>query len=247
MNTTLNEKSGFVSAIVKTFDGFVKVFKKHGLLTVTFIMVLFLLFYSFILHPVNINQIVTDALKKENEIRIEQQQKSIEQRIAADKMMNELMNDIVDNFNVNRCLLFEIHNGTSSLTNLEYLFYSATNELINTNNTQGEDVYNLEYQADSFQKQHIANFIGQVVYNRLKHEKYLYFSNLESYHRTSYRFINKLKDIGAESVMIIPFVSNNIPMVLLVLTSKDTEMDCSRIYDYVEKFRPIIEKNLINI
>ena len=55
-----------------------------------------------------------------------------------------------------------------------------------------------------------------------------------------------MKDIGAESVMIIPFISNNIPTVLLVLSSKETEMETNKIYTTVEKYKPQIEKLLMN-
>lgn len=247
INFDSEKRSEFWQGIVNAFDTFVVVFKKNGLATVTFILVLFMIFYSYILHPIDINKIVTEALQKEDAIRTEQIEKSIEQRFEADKIINGIMTDIVDNYNVNRCLLFEIHNGTQNLSGIEYLFYSVTNEVINNKNENGQTVYDLDYTADNFQKQHVANFIGQVVYNRLKHEKYLYFPNLENYHRTSYRFLNKLHNNGAESVMIIPFLSNNIPMVILVLTSKDPEMESASIYNYVERFRPQIEKYLMNI
>lgn len=241
-------KTTFVNGIVKAFDGFVKTFKKHGIMTVTFIMLLFLIFYAFILHPININNIVTDALKKESEMRIEQQHQSIQQRFEADKLINQLMHDIINQYpEVNRAMLMEIHDGSNSLSGLEYLFYSCTSEVINNKNVDGEQMYNIDYQADNFQRQHIANFIGQIVYNRLKVEKYLYFNNLDDYQRQTFRFINKLKDIGANSTVIIPFVNNKIPMALLVLTSKEDSMPAEKIYEYVERFRPQIERLLIDV
>lgn len=246
-NNLPEKKTEFVDGFVKAFEGFVKVFKANGLATVTFIMVLFLAFYSLILKPVDINSLIVNALKKEEKLRIENQEKSIEQRLEAEKMINSLMTEIIDDFDVNRCLLFEIHNGSSSLSGLEFLFYSAVNEMISTNNTQGEDVYNTDYQADIFQRQHIGNLLGNDTYKRLKMDKYLYFSNLENYHRTNYRFIHKMKSIGAESVMIIPFVANNIPQVLLVCSSKEPEMPAQQIYNLVEKYRGRIEQNLMNI
>lgn len=244
-NNNDNEKSGgFVGAMARGFDKFIGLFKKHGILYSIIFLLVFVVFYSLIIHPINIDNIVTEVLKREDKIKIERQEKSIDQRIEADHMINELMTELVDNFNINRCMLFEIHNGSANISNLEYLFYSATSEIINTNNTQGEDVYELEYQADNFQRQHISNFLGQVTYNRLKHENYLYFSNIEQYHRQSYRFISKMKDIGAKSVMIIPFVTHNIPSILLVLSSKDPVMDAAAIYTHVQKYETKIEKNL---
>lgn len=131
------------------------------------------------------------------------------------------------------------------MSGIEYLFYSATSEVISNKNEDGEVVYELDYEADPYKKQHVANFVGQVVYDRMRHEKYLYFPNLENYHRTSYRFLNKLHQNGSNSALVIPFVSDKIPLVLLVCTSKNPEMDASYIYNYVERYRGSIEKNLM--
>lgn len=241
------KKSEFIDVIVRAFDGFVSTFKKNGLATVTFVLVLFMIFYAWVLNPVNINEIVTDALKKEERLRVEQQERSIEKRLEADKMINDLMTEIIDGYDVNRCLLFEIHDGSSNLSGIEFLFYSAVNEMISTNNRQGEDVYNINYESDVFQRQMISNFIGTESYRKLKHDRYLYFSDLEKYHRNNYRFVAKMKSIGAESVMIVPFVSDNIPKVLLVISSREPTMPAEKIYQTVERYRSRIEKNLMNL
>ena len=252
-NDEENEEKGggIIGGIAKAFEKFITIFKKHGILYSVFVLCIISIFYNVIIsithRPINIDTVVSEVLHKEDKIKAEKQEKSVEQRIEADKMINDLMVSLVENFNINRCLLFEIHNGSTNLSNLEYLFYSATSEIINTNNKHGEDVYELEYQADNFQKQHISIFLGQTVYNRLKLEKYLYFSDLDQYHRQSYRFINKMKNIGAESVMIVPFVNSNIPKIILVLSSKDKEMDAPRIYEQIERYRNNIEKLLMNV
>lgn len=242
-------KSGFVKGIVEAFDGFVHTFKHNGLLYVTFILVLFMILYSFILNPININEIVTNALKQEDQIKKEQLERSIEQRIEADRMINQVGNDVIDQFNgINRVMVFETHDGSQSLSNLEYTFASCTAEIINTNNIKGEEVYDIDYQADNFQKNHLANLFGQESWQRMKHEKYLYFPNLDNYHRTTYRFINKMKTIcGSRSLIIVPFLSNNIPMVILVISSREDEMPAQQIYNYIERFRPQIEKYLMSI
>lgn len=241
------KQSSFVSVIVDAFEKFVGIFKKAGLGSVTFILVLFMLTYSFILNPVNINEVVKHALQREKKIELEQQKKSIMQRMEADRLIVSIMNTVIEDFNVNRAMLLETHNGSQNISGIEYLFASATMEVINTRNIDNEDVYDLDYQADTFQRQHLSNLFGSVVWNRLRHEPYIYFSNLEKYHRTSYRFVNRFKEIGAESLMIIPFCSNNIPVLLLVFTSKNPEIEAQKIYDYVERFRDQIEKNLMQI
>lgn len=166
--------------------------------------------------------------------------------MEADKMINNLMTYVLEHYNVNRGLVCELHNGSTNLNGLEYAFYSATNEVINTTDSSGDDVYKMEYESDNFQKQQIGTFMGQTVYQQLKHQKYLYFKDLDNYHISQYRLITKLKDIGAHSCMLIPFVSNHIPIVILILTSKDDTMDAEAIYSYIEQFKPQIEKLLMN-
>lgn len=240
------KKSGFVNSIVKAFDGFVGVFKKNGVAVVSLILVLFLIFYSFILHPIDMNQIVKDVMHKEEKIKQEQMNQSIQQRLEADKMMMAIMNHLVDYYDVDRALVFEAHNGSQNLTGTEFLFLSATSEVL-SNKANDDDKYSLDYIADNFSKQFISNIIGETTYKRLKTERYLYYSNLDEYNRTTYRLINKLKNFGAESVMLIPFVSDGKPLVILVLTSHSTTMDAEQIYKYVEGFKSSIEKNLMNI
>lgn len=242
------KKGGFVSAVVKAFDGFVQTFKKHGLLTVTFILVLFLLLYSFILHPVNVNEIVLQALQQENKLKQEQINASIEQRLEADKLMLTVMNHLVENYNVDRALVFEMHNGSQNLSGCEFLFLSAVSEVLsNRSDTIGGMDYEIDYIADNFSKQHITNIIGETTYNRLKTERYLYYSNLDQYTRSTYRLINKLKNIGgARSVMLIPFVSDRKPLVILVLCSHNETMNAEGIYKYVDGFKSAIERNLMS-
>lgn len=246
---TEEKKSGFFAAIVKAFDSFVQTFKKHGLLTVTFILVLFLLFYSFILHPVDVNKIVLQAFQEESKLKQEQIKAAIEQRLEADKLMLTLMNHLVENYHVDRALVFEMHNGSQNLSGCEFLFLSAVSEVLsNRTDSLGANGYDLDYIADSFSKQHITNIIGETTYNRLKTERYLYYSNLSQYTRSTYRLINKLKTIGhAKSVMLIPFVSDGKPLVILVLCSHNETLDAEGIYKYVDGFKSSIERNLMSI
>lgn len=243
---TEETKSGFIEGIVRAFDGFVKVFKTNGLWLVTFIMLLFMIFYSFILNPININDVVTKALEREGQIKQEQMDASVEQRIEAEKLILTMMNHLTQSYNVDRCLTLEMHNGSQSLTGSEFLFLTATAEVLSDKADDETDAYNLDYIADNFQRQHISNVLGETTYNRLKVEKYLYYSNLDKYNRSAYRLINKLRLFGAKSVILIPFVAQNKPMVILVCCSHYDTMDANAIYKYVEGYKMAIEKYLIN-
>lgn len=239
---TEETKSGFIEGIVRAFDGFVGTFKKNGLATVSFILVLFMILYSFVLHPIDINSIVTKALQQSKLEEMEQKQRSIQQRLQSDKIMLNMMDELTSNYGVDRAMLFELHNSTQNISGIEFLYMSCSYEVLNPND------YDIEYVADSFQKQYLTQFVGNESYNKLKHTDYLYFSNLEDYHRSNYRLIAKLRHFGANSVMLIPFVDGkNMPLLILVLVSDSKEMDAQKIYNYVKSFRTSIEANLMNI
>lgn len=235
-------KSGFVNGIVKAFDKFVATFKKHGLLYVTFILVLFMILYSFIIYPINLNDIVQKTITDNKKAEQELAQKSMQQRLQADKIMLSVMNELCANYGVDHAMLFELHNSVVNASGVDLLYLSASYETINPND------YDEEYIADNFQRQFLTQTIGQESFAQLKHAEYLYFNNLDNYHRTNYRLIAKLKHFGAKSVMLIPFTNaDKVPLLILVLTSKNNEMDAQKIYNYVKNFRSSIENCLMNL
>lgn len=240
-NFTEETQSGFVKGITEAFDIFVSTFKKNGLAVVTFILVLFMILYSFILHPIDINSIVMKALEKNEQMIEKMQEENIQQRLKADKLVMDIMTTLTEDYGVDRCMLFEMHNTTQNLSGVDFLYMTCSYEMLNPED--GE----IEYIADNFQKQFLTNFIGQDTYNQLKHKDYLYFTNLENYHRSNYRFINKIKKFDAKSLMLVPFVAKNRPLILLAIISNTNELDAPKIYSYVKTFRTQIEENLMNI
>lgn len=236
-------KSGFVNAIVDAFDRFVQTFKKHGMVAVTFILVLFLCFYSFILHPLNVNEIVMKALQKNEQMISEQKEKSYEQRLAADNLLQYIMENIVERDSVSRVMLFELHNSTQNISGVDFLYMSCTYELLTPED--GE----IEYINDSFQRQYLSNFMGHSVMSQLRHRDYISYDNLDNYHRNNYRFIAKLKQYGAKSAMIIPFcIEHGQPLLLLVVVNNNTgKIDAQSIYDYVRQYRKAIETALMKV
>lgn len=235
-------KSGFVGGIVKAFDGFVQTFKKYGLLAVTFILVLFILFYSFILHPLNVNDIVMKALEHNHKEMAEAKERSIKNRLEADKIIMQVMQNIVEKDNISRVMLFELHNNTQNISGVDFLYMSCTYEMLTPED--GE----IEYIADSFQKQYLSNFMGQQVITQLMNREYIVYDHLDNYHRTNYRFIAKLKQYGAKSMMVIPFYSDagEPLLVMMVISNKEgVIINAPEIYDYVKQYKGAIHTTLI--
>lgn len=241
---TQEKKSGLIDAITKAFDRFVGTFRKHGVAVVTFILVLFMLLYCIVLNPIRVGDIIDETIHRQDRINMENRERHVQQRLEADKLLLQIMNTVVADFNVDRCMIFEAHNTNQNLSKIPFLYLSCTSEVLPSEATDGHEI---DYIADSFSHQYISNFIGETVFNRLIHENYLYFNNLENYSRNTYRFVNKMRDFGSHSLMIIPFVSDNIPLVLMVISSRADEIPAQKIYDYVKNFRGEIERNLMNV
>lgn len=233
------KKKGFANAIVNAFESFVKTFKKHGFFSVTLILILFLLFYSVIMYPVDLNNVVNNALEQSEKNKQELLEKSTQQRLNADRIVMNIMNNLVQEYNVDRCMLLELHNSTTNISGVEFFFLSATYEIINPNDTD------IEYIGDNFQRQHLLQAIGEESLEQMKYQDYLYFSNLDQYHKSYYRLLHKLRQFGAKSIMLIPFCSNDKPLLIMVLVSNDAEMNAQRIYNYVKTFKREIEQNLM--
>lgn len=242
-NYIKESKSGFIDGIVGAFDRFVQTFKKHGMLAVTFILVLFLCFYSFILHPLNVNDIVMKALQRNEQMKSEQKEKSYEQRLAADNLLQDVMQNIVERDSVSRVMLFELHNNTQNISGVDFLYMSCTYELLTPEDGD------IEYINDSFQRQYLSNFMGHAVMNQLRHKDFISYDNLDDYHRNNYRFIAKLKQYGAKSAMVIPFcIEHGQPLLLMVVVNnRSGKMDAQSIYNYVKQYRKAIETALMGV
>lgn len=241
---TEETKSGFFNEIIKGFSNFIDTVHKHGLLYCFIVLLMFMLLYAFVLNPLNINEIVNKTLLKEQIEKRENLERHVEQRMEADRLMLQIMNTLVEEYNVDRCMVFEAHNSTNNLSQIPFLYLTCSSEILSSQPTDNQEI---DYISDSFSHQMISNFIGEITYNRLRHEDFLYFNHLEKYQRNTYRFVNKMKSFGANSLMIIPFVSQNVPLVLLVISSRDNNIPAQKIYDFVKKFRPEIEKNLMGL
>lgn len=231
------EKNTIIDIVVDSFSKMVKAFKEHGFLLATYVFMLFLILYSFVLNPININTIIEKKFEKEKADREFVDDKAFEKRLKADKLMMPILDKIVErNEDIERALIFEMHNGTISKGKLDLLYLSATFESIST------DKPKLEYIADNFQKQSLNSmFVGGV--SMFAYKRYLYFSDLAQNGNDS-RLLKKLNKFGVNSVMILPIIdSNHIPVILLCLTSStsfDAESEYNRIEPYLHQVSEIL-------
>lgn len=232
--------STIINGITGAFSKFVAVFKKNGVMTVTYIMLLFMFFYAFVLNPININEIVQSAIQK-NELNIRNDKINSEnKRAAADDILVPLMEDLAERSDVSRVLLFEKHNSTKNISGIDFLYMSGTYETIAPNELE------LEYIGDNFQRQYITNFLGSEMLGLLKYKDYLYYDHINECTHTNHRLLHKLKAFNAKSVMLIPFRNDrHQPLLILCVINNTGEMDKQSIYEHVKTFDEPIRKTLM--
>ena len=240
-----NDKGWFATLmeqLTKAFEKFIKIFKKYGVLTSIIFMALFICFWSLIIYPVRLDNIIEDRLQhqweKEKEHIETEKSNSEEMRIKANEIISPLMEDIVDKFKVDRCLLFELHNNSKNISAIDFLFFSCTYEAININD------YKLDYIGDNLQRQYVNNMFGAEIITMLKHKDYLEYSNLCEYKRNK-RLLTKLHKFGAENVMLVPIRNDKQqPVIIICICNKDAIV-YNKVYEYIKPFINQIQQTLI--
>lgn len=243
---TDNDKGWFtnvLSSVSSTFSKFIILFKKNGILYTLLMMILFIVFWSLIINPIRVNDIIEKRLEHQWQKELKQveetKQLAEEKRYNADALITPIMEDIVEKFNVDRALLFEAHNSTTNISGIDFLFYSSTYEVVNY------DDYNLDYIGDNFQRQYISNMIGSELMTMLRHKDYLTYSNLSNYKRNKSRLLTKLNKFGVQNTLIIPIKNNKQQPILLLVICHNDKMDAKEIYEYFKQFEKQIEQSLI--
>ena len=232
--------NNFITICVNAFKKFVAVFKKNGVATVTYILLLFLIFYSFVINPININNIVEKALDNRHNQTQQLKEESANRRMAADEILIPIMENIAERPDVSRVLLFEKHNSTQNLSGIDFLYLSSTYETIDPNQLD------LDYIGDSFQKQYVTNMLGTEIMGLLRHQDFLYYNNIENCNHPNHRLLHKLRKLDAKSVMLIPFRnSKNQPLLILAVISNTGEFDAKSIYEYVKPYENSIKQALM--
>ena len=244
---TDNSKGWFanvLSSVSTTFSKFIAIFKKNGVLYTILMMILFIIFWSLIINPIRVNDIIEKRL--EHQWQIEKEHINItkvnaeEKRYNADELITPIMDDLQQKFNLDRVLLFESHNNSTNISGVDFLFYSNTYESINLEDNS------IDYIGDSFQRQYIHTLIGKELFTRLKHQNYLYYNDLKNYKRSKSRLLVKLNKFGSNNALLIPIKnSKQQPVLLLVIADRDS-IKTDEIYNYFKPFEKQVEQSLIN-
>lgn len=243
-----NENKSWISQVFESItNGFTNVLasiKQHGWKAALYTFIIIGLLWSIVINPIRIGDMVQDQWQKhletEKVVNDEKTEESISRREKANFFVSELMLNIIDRYeNVNRVLLLEKHNGSSSLKGVDFLYSSCTYELVNNNITDPLFLY------EDLQKQTNLNLLGSNLIQTLKHKEYVYFDDLEKQKNNQCRLLRKLYNGGDKQCIIFSFKDNKHRPIILLVISGDN-LDDKSIEEYIGQFKKQIEELLID-
>lgn len=229
--------------ITKGLNDFILLFKKHGIIYTLIMMALFIAFWSLIINPIKVNDIIEKRLEHQynKELQYVKEEKITEEekRVEADNIINPMMEEIIDRFDVDRVLLFELHNGTKNISGTSFIFFSSTYEVIDLDNTE------LDLIGDNFQRQYANQMLGRQIFSTLQHRQYITFEDISNIPKHRSTLLFKLNKFGINNIMIIPIKDKENKIVMMVCIASKNNTEYQKIYDYAKPFIQQIEISML--
>lgn len=220
------------------FDGFSKlvtVIKNNGAMTSLWSVLLFIFLYTFIINPININEIITQSNKQKD---IEHTA-SIDKRLLADEVMGEILDKLRLKHNIDRVSLLEMHNSTSNINELSFLYMSMTYESLDAFNDS------IPYVSDQYQQIRTSEYL-QVI-KECARKGYLYLSVETA--KKDVRFVRlakKLEYNNTKSILFYPLYNGRRLDAMLMFSSNKDNFEYQNILMNVNKSAAKIKSLIFN-
>lgn len=196
------------TALSNAFSKVVGAVKRNGVLMSTWGVILFLVLYTFIINPINVNEIL-----KEKKIEMEKEHsENIDKRLLADQMIPTIIENIRLKHNLDRVSLLEMHNSTQNMNGVSFLYLSMIYE---------EVADSLDYITDAYQYQRTGNYAD--LFLEMKKNGYVLLNDMEHCEDIRFKRITKrMVKNGTHSAMFIPITNNEGRIdAVLVLSSSE--------------------------
>lgn len=202
--------SEIANALSNAFAKVVSAVKKNGVLISTWAVLLFILLYTFIINPININELIKE---KHNQMEA-QHNENVDKRLLADQMIPTILENIRIKYNLDRVCLLEMHNSTQNMNGVSFLYLSMIYE---------EVADSLDYITDAYQYQRTGNYSD--LFLQMKRDGYVIINDMEHCEDIRFKRITKrMVKNGTHSAMFIPITNTNgrIDAVLVLSSASDT-------------------------
>ena len=197
------------TALSNAFSKVVGAVKRNGVLMSTWGVILFLVLYTFIINPINVNEIL-----KEKKIEMEKEHsENIDKRLLADQMIPTILENIRIKYNLERVSLLEMHNSTQNMNGVSFLYLSMIYEEISDST---------DYITDAYQYQRTGNYSD--LFLQMKRDGYVIINDMEHCEDIRFKRITKrMVKNGTHSAMFIPITNTNGRIdAVLVLSSANS-------------------------
>lgn len=200
--------SEIANALSNAFSKVVGAVKRNGVLISTWAVLLFIILYTFIINPININELIKE---KHNQMEVEHNE-NVDKRLLADQIMPTILENIRIKHNLERVSLLEMHNSTQNMNGVSFLYLSMIYE---------EVADSVDYITDAYQYQRTGNFYE--LFNEMRKNGYVILNNMEKSDPKYSRITKRMIKNGTHSAMFIPIFNHNmrIDAVLVLSSSKD--------------------------
>lgn len=200
--------SEIANALSNAFSKVVGAVKKNGVLISTWAVLLFIILYTFIINPININELIKE---KHNQMEVEHNE-NVNKRLLADQLMPTILENIRLKYGLDRVSLIEMHNSTKNMNGVSFLYLSMIYEEISDST---------DYITDAYQYQRTGNFYE--LFNEMRKNGYVILNNMEKSDPKYSRITKRMVKNGTHSAMFIPIFNQNmrIDAILVLSSSKD--------------------------
>lgn len=202
--------SEITNALSNAFAKVVSAVKRNGVLISTWAVLLFIILYTFVINPININELI-----KEKDIQREtEHNENVEKRLLADQLIPTILENIRIKYNLDRVSLLEMHNSTQNINGVSFLYLSMIYE---------EVADSVDYITDSYQYQRTGNFYE--MFSEMKKDGCVIINDMEHCEDIRFKRITKrmIKN-ETHSAMFLPIFNQNmrIDAVLVLSSARDT-------------------------
>lgn len=224
--------SEIANALSNAFAKVVGAVKRNGVLISTWAVLLFIVLYTFIINPINVNEIL-----KEKKIEMEaQHNENVDKRLLADQMIPTILENIRLKYNLDRVCLLEMHNSTQNMNGVSFLYLSMIYE---------EVADSVDYITDAYQYQRTGNYSD--LFLQMKRDGYVIINDMEHCEDIRFKRITKrmIKN-GTHSAMFIPITNTNGRIdAVLVLSSANNIINSREIGARLSKSVAEIKKLIL--
>ena len=199
-----------ISEIANAFAKVVDAVKRNGSLVSAWSVLLFIMLYTFVINPLNINELI----KEKHDQMEAQHNENVDKRLLADQMIPTILENIRIKYNLERVSLLEMHNSTQNINGVSFLYLSMIYE---------EVADSVDYITESYQGQRTGNFYE--MFAEMKKDGCVIINDMGNIKDPKYtRITKRMVKNGTHSAMFMPIFNQNmrIDAVLVFSSARDT-------------------------